>query len=589
MNSDSPAGHGLARGFIGLIVLVCCGSLLGLAGYWFVASRTAPAPADTPTVRSSKDKQQAELEERIRQLEKKVAAVRQVLDDLDNDRRDVLAKLRQSGVQSSADLKDNPAGQKQAARLQQIVQESDGLRIKLAEYEAAVEQAQAVLRRYERQLALKKAGITDEELIEVNTMIARIDEKLKGQSNLEATNPLKIEQVLEKELAQQPPPRATLKPDRPPPPVTKEQPLSKPPDDGRMTAALALAELKSGDRHRQGVACEWLVTAPVEAKLQKDIGEALAPLILLGDQNEDYLLWFAAANALGRWSVPDNVPAICGVVEKVQDSRIPGGLIALLGRLKDPRAAATVAPFLARGERGAAVTTLRTIGQAAEKEVVKYINHPDQDTANKARQLLDQFKSAPTLLLDQCLADLKAKEPSTRRQAAAWLAGATADPERRPTVAKALDPLLTELDLGVREAGARALTVWATRDNLPALLKIANDPNNHAHRLALQALGQVPDPQAAELLADTLSTGHRELAGRTLQTMGPAAEPVLLKRLDAANAGLRRQLCDILGAVGTAKSTPALSALAKGDPDQTVRRAAGLALQAIEQRESKED
>ena len=56
-----------------------------------------------------------------------------------------------------------------------------------------------MLRRYERQLALKNAGITEQELVEFAAAINRIDERLKGP-HAQPANPLKVEETLEKEL-----------------------------------------------------------------------------------------------------------------------------------------------------------------------------------------------------------------------------------------------------------------------------------------------------------------------------------------------------------------------------------------------------
>ena len=85
---------------------------------------------------------------------------------------------------------------------------------------------------------------------------------------------------------------------------------------------------------------------------------------------------------------------------------------------------------------------------------------------------------------------------------------------------------------------------------------------------------------------------HHDAACRGLRALGSVAEPAVLKRLeptkDLRSAQVRRQACDILSDIGTAKSVPALQGVAKNDPEQSVRRAAELALQGIEKRKGQD-
>ena len=56
------------------------------------------------------------------------------------------------------------------------------------------------LRGFERLLILRSAGITDEELKEITTIIASLDQKLKSSLDNPVPLPLQVESILEKEL-----------------------------------------------------------------------------------------------------------------------------------------------------------------------------------------------------------------------------------------------------------------------------------------------------------------------------------------------------------------------------------------------------
>ena len=78
--------------------------------------------------------------------------------------------------------------------------------------------------------------------------------------------------------------------------------------------------------------------------------------------------------------------------------------------------------------------------------------------------------------LDEALQKLNGPTPD-KRAAAGWLARTPLDPARQAEVARALDPLLSDPDAGVRSEALHALTTWATRDNAASVLGVLKE--NH--------------------------------------------------------------------------------------------------------------
>jgi hypothetical protein len=141
-----------------------------------------------------------ELEQKVNELQAKNKAMQSVLADLQKEKADITKELNQL-VQSKslAGLRENARAQRRAKRLQEVAGEIAVMEKRAEEYEAALDQGQAVLRRLERHLVLQKAGISESELVEVTTTITLFNERLKGTTSAPAS-PLELDTVLKKEL-----------------------------------------------------------------------------------------------------------------------------------------------------------------------------------------------------------------------------------------------------------------------------------------------------------------------------------------------------------------------------------------------------
>jgi S1-C subfamily serine protease len=192
--------------------------------------------------------------------------------------------------------------------------------------------------------------------------------------------------------------------------------------------------------------------------------------------------------------------------------------------------------------------------------------------------------------LDQALAALKSENAFDRKGAAEVLSQAEPK-ERRPEVAKALEPMLDDPDHFARQAGIKAMGHWGTKDSVPLLLKLLTHKDIFTRRSAIGALGELRDDRGivpvAQCLVDFQTRGD---AGKALEAIGPKAEKEVAKLLTHSDIFLRAFVCGILKTIGTKESVPALENIVR-DEDIHVRThvagAAKEAIQAIQAREEK--
>jgi predicted Zn finger-like uncharacterized protein len=338
----------------------------------------------------------------------------------------------------------------------------------------------------------------------------------------------------------------------------------------------ALAMLKDSQVFRRKNAAEWLGRAPLDEARRAEVAQALA------GQLNDALVGVPAATALGVWGTKDSVPALLKVVENENNPAWTQAM-DVLAKLKDERAAEPAARYLPNFfKRGSAVKVLREIGPPAEKEVLKYLHNKDAGVRTEATNLLKGYGTKDAVLFDQAVADLKAADGETRQVAAETLGRTKLDAMHQAEVAKGLDPLLTDTYGPVRDAALQALTVWATTDNVPSLLKLLDDNNRPLRWKAMDLLPRFQEDRVALALAAKLNTPDRNRAVNALKTMGAVAEKAAVQCLASTDPTVRREACTILGAVGTKASIPFLKQAVA--VDKGLSAAAQGAIKAIEAR-----
>jgi HEAT repeat protein len=343
-----------------------------------------------------------------------------------------------------------------------------------------------------------------------------------------------------------------------------------------------------GDQLHQLVACGSLAKAQVYPPRQAEVARELEKLL----NGRDDLVAGKSIDALVVWAMTEQVPSLLKALDSANPFLRDGALAALV-RLKAPRAAEPVAKMLTSfPTRAQAARALIGIGPSVEPEVRKYLTHSDRAVRAEAARILDKIgKSGPDDDFVAALAGLKDGNGVGRRKALAWFASAKADHPRRAEAARELAQLLENGEVQEKEPAAQALAVWATAEEVPALIRVLRRERLGVFRkYIVRALGQVKDKSAVPTLVEQLGQpfdgGESEKA---LIAFGPSVEEEVAKALNQKGFRERAAACRVLGEVGTAKSLPALkAALAKAQRERgtgpEVARAAENAITAIASR-----
>jgi HEAT repeat protein len=162
------------------------------------------------------------------------------------------------------------------------------------------------------------------------------------------------------------------------------------------------------------------------------------------------------------------------------------------------------------------------------------------------------------------LADLKGGPPEARAQALAWVAQADPQDADRARVTAALEPLLVDGDLSHDlnpDLLLRAYLHWAGPDNVPAMIRMVDDPtlpawNPRKTGLVMEALGKLQDKRAIDALVQKLPDPVlHDQAVSGLRLMGPDAENAVLKYFFDGDPDTRTRAGQLLQDYGTAPDT----------------------------------
>jgi HEAT repeat protein len=385
--------------------------------------------------------------------------------------------------------------------------------------------------------------------------------------------------------------------DMPPRPVAlrpkDEPPLPKVPTRGGPMGPesfdQALQWLRSDqDQLHQLVACGSLAKAEVYPPCQAEVARGLEKLL----NGRDELVAVESMRALVVWATAEQVPSLLKALDST-NAILRNWALSTLARLKEPRAVEPVAKMLTSFEtRRQAAQALIEIGPSVEAEVRKYLTHSDRAVREEAARILNKIgKSGQDDDFVAALVGLKDSNALNRRKALTWFASAKADHPRRAEVARELARLLENGETVEKVPAAKALAVWATAEEVPALIRVLRREKLGGFRMyIIRALGQVKDKSAVPTLVEQLGQLFDGAeAEKALIAFGPSVEDEVARALDQKGFRERAAACRVLGTVGTAKSLPALkAALAKAQRERgtgpEVAKAAQDAIAAIESR-----
>lgn len=116
-----------------------------------VVPRAAPTPDASPL---------AQAKQQVQRIEQKLQKVEALQREAHQERDALVAKLRELGVESAADLKKNPRAQRTAENLAKLAAEIESMDAQLATIDTELLKARSIVRRMERE----QAGISDDEM-----------------------------------------------------------------------------------------------------------------------------------------------------------------------------------------------------------------------------------------------------------------------------------------------------------------------------------------------------------------------------------------------------------------------------------------
>jgi hypothetical protein len=177
---------------------------------------------------------------------------------------------------------------------------------------------------------------------------------------------------------------------------------------------------------------------------------------------------------------------------------------------------------------------------------------------------------------------LRSSNVEKRKDAVGQLRRFTPEDARSEEVTKQLLPLLDEQDGFFVIDVMKAMANWPSKETVPSLIKKLDDERHGVRWAAAEILGKLGDARAAEPLARHLKNDGIA-AEPALKKLGSAAEPALIELLSDPDPELRRQACDLLGAIGGKAALETMMSL-PADRDELVKMAARNAMKSLRAR-----
>jgi HEAT repeat protein len=376
----------------------------------------------------------------------------------------------------------------------------------------------------------------------------------------------------------------------------------------------AQADLKSPDTGRRVRAAERLRdSAPTGNRAA--VAQELVSLL----DDRDAAVRNAAIKALGVWG-DKSIAAI--LIKRLNDDRYGnrGELFEALGRIEpDERTAIAMTEWFKKDE-GQASRVLRSMGAAAEPAVLEFLKTGSEtrplEAACRVLRDIGTGQSVPVLKLlagtkdnielgqmaeraaraiagrlltdadvTSILKDIDSPDLGRRRAAVHRLREATPIESHRSAVATALSKHLSDPDGGIQTDVTQTLKTWGDPAAATALATALKSHSFRPWRDGIEALARLSHTkESAEAIAGWTKE-DRGLVMRSLEEIGPSAEPALVALLEPQNEWpIRADACKALGAIGSTACIPSLKRSALDKKDGLVAMAAENALKDIEAR-----
>lgn len=322
----------------------------------------------------------------------------------------------------------------------------------------------------------------------------------------------------------------------------------------------AIAALNSGDTSDDREAVEWLSGQPVDALHKADVTAGLVACLERKSQVREVMPQLVA------WAGNDVEPLLLGYLldpDSVgNDSFVLEESMKILHERNHPELVPALVGLVRSGNVRAfeARRYLKLVGSSAEDEILPLMNVADFGARSAARELLDEFATAPEKRTAQCLTDLDSSDETTRQEAARYLREkGVFDENSRQVLLSKLEPLI-ENDRGFSKFDNFELYLaQASLENEEFIIARAEDDDHRVSDAAMKWLGAQASPRGLALLGRAfLDPRSRMKAAPALKAAGPAAEEILWPLIDSGDLPTQLEALRTLEAVGTERSVTEL-------------------------------
>lgn len=349
-------------------------------------------------------------------------------------------------------------------------------------------------------------------------------------------------------------------------------------------------EQVSTDGFNRGKAAESLAAMEFDPELQPIVVEALNRACL-----EEGFHRSSVLKALETWGDDSSSTAVRAILNSSGFDK--AAALRTAAKLKDesviPAVAAAMTELGSIGDD--AVKALILFGKPAESESLKYVNHKDQRTRNRARQVVAALETPDELLVQQSIEDIKQGDLSQISAACKWVIRFDVTEQQSAELLKALEIATKDTNAFFNPEISAAYCAFATKDQVPMLGEmIKNDSHGRTFGPAFEAILRLSEPKeiasgTAGLLGDFFK-GAKTVA--ILKEQGAKGEEVTLAALNLCDSKGMVNACKVLSTVGTEKSVRPLENLLKRATrarNNEVSSAARLAGQYIQNRIKESD
>lgn len=193
-------------------------------------------------------------------------------------------------------------------------------------------------------------------------------------------------------------------------------------------------------------------------------------------------------------------------------------------------------------------------------------------------------RETPEAKLTRLLTDARSGDVRARQAAIRELARVPIVEARRAEDWQQVQTLLADPDPAIRAVALQVFPHWESK--LDAALERLSALDDAPRRETIAALGVLKDESAIQLLIAIVQSNRRSSdlgsAIAALRQIGPAVEKSATPLLDHSSERVRLEICNLMRAVGSQASLPALRELSQKDPSTNVRNAAKAAARAIQ-------